>query len=326
MSKGSGGGTSTTVQKADPWLGAQPYISDVLSNASTAFRNPPAFFPGNTVGPEAAETIQAQQMAAGRAIAGSPELRSAQAQNRATTEGQFFGLNPALPQFGLTAQGAYLGANPMLNAMLSRATDPLVQQFSKAVLPGITSQFALGGRYGSNAHQEAINMATGNLGRTLSDTAVGIYGPAYESERNRMLQAAGGLSDAFGRERQLMSTATALAPQLAEADFTDPAKLAAVGEARQDRAQALINDAIARWNFSQNLPWAQLQNYNQLVQGGLGAGGTQTGTQTLPDTRNRLSGALGGGALGYGLGSSGMIGGLTGGWGALLGAMLGAMG
>lgn len=51
----SGGGSSpsgstTTVQKSDPWSGQQPYLQDVMGQAQNQYDNyTPKYFPGNTV-------------------------------------------------------------------------------------------------------------------------------------------------------------------------------------------------------------------------------------------------------------------------------------
>ena len=38
MSKGGGGGTTTQVQKADPWAGQQPYLTDVYRQAQQQYQ------------------------------------------------------------------------------------------------------------------------------------------------------------------------------------------------------------------------------------------------------------------------------------------------
>src|SRR5690606_40579026 len=51
----------------------------------------------------------------------------------------------------------------------------------------------------------------------------------------------------------------------------------AVGAAREQMAQALINDQIARFNYAQQLPYNKLAQYMGLIQGNYG--GTEMTTQ-----------------------------------------------
>jgi hypothetical protein len=44
-----GGGGTTTVQKADPWSGVQPYLKQLYGGASNAFNQTPQYYPGSTV-------------------------------------------------------------------------------------------------------------------------------------------------------------------------------------------------------------------------------------------------------------------------------------
>lgn len=49
MSGSGGGGSSTTVQKADPWSGVQPYLNQLYGGASQAYNNAPQIYPGSGV-------------------------------------------------------------------------------------------------------------------------------------------------------------------------------------------------------------------------------------------------------------------------------------
>lgn len=44
-----GGGGTTTVQKADPWAGVQPYLQQLYAGASNAAQSTPQYYPGSTV-------------------------------------------------------------------------------------------------------------------------------------------------------------------------------------------------------------------------------------------------------------------------------------
>src|SRR5574341_2690394 len=171
MSKG-GGGSTNTVQKADPWEKVQPYLEALYGRGADWMKsNQPEFYPGTTLAPQAAESEAANQLATVRALQGSP-------------------INAAGSNLlGLTLGGQFLGANPYLDEAFGAATGGITKQFREAISPGIASQFALGGRLGSGAHQAAFEGASDTLAEALRRSAADIYGGAYEGERSRMQQA-----------------------------------------------------------------------------------------------------------------------------------------
>ena len=76
-----GGGSTTTVQKADPWSGQQPYLKEIFQEAQGLYQSggmAPAYYPGQTVAPESAWTQQARAMQAQRALEGSASVQNAQ--------------------------------------------------------------------------------------------------------------------------------------------------------------------------------------------------------------------------------------------------------
>ena len=84
-----------------------------------------------------------------------------------------------------------------------------------------------------------------------------------------------------------------MAPGLANADYTDINALLGLGASQDAYGQNQLNADIARWDFNQNAPNAQLDFFSKLLQGGLQSGmtSTTTGSQTVPT--NPLMAALG---------------------------------
>ncbi len=289
MSMGGGGGSTSTIQKADPWAGLQPYLSQLYSSAGNWFNSPtPQYYPGQTVAGQAPETEAALAMGTQRAMGGSPNVNAAQQQNLGTI------------------QGSYLNSNPYLNDMYNSATQPLVNQFRNSVAPSLASQFSAAGRFGSGAHQQAIQSAEQPLAQGLAQAASSIYGGNYENERQRQQQA------------------TVLAPGLAEAGYTDLDKLMGIGQYRQQTAQDLINANINRFNFGQNQPLDKLNALNSLLQGGT-AYGTKSSEGTISSARNPFAGALGGAATMYGAAPA-IAGAFGTGSGALASTLMGPLG
>jgi hypothetical protein len=156
-----------------------------------------------------------------------------------------------------TAQGNYLSAgNPYLQNMFT--------SIANTVTPSVTGSFEGAGRYGSGAYANALADALTNNAGNL----------AYQN---------------YGNERSNMLKADALAPTLANQDYTNIGQLAAAGDARRQLAQQGVNAAVDRYNYNQNLPYNTLANYMRMIQGNYGSSSTQT-TQSYA---NPIAGALG---------------------------------
>ncbi len=323
MSGGGGsGGTTTQIQQADPWAGVQPYLQDLFGRGAALSQQPRQYFPGSTVVPFAPQTQTALAGMQERAISGSPLVPAAQEEALRTLGGQYF-LTPGTAYQTQAALGGYLGSNPWLEAQFERAAAPVTRAFSETVMPGVQSAFSLGGRYGSGAHQAAVGRAEEELGRTLGGLATGLYGDAYTTERALQSQAARDLSDAYMRERLNQMQVLGGAPGLAQADYMDMERLLGVGAQYEDLSARNLQDAIDRWTFQQQEPWQRLQQYQQLLQPGLGFG-TTASTGATARKGNPMAGALGGGLAGAQLGSYFMPG-IGTGIGAVGGAILGGL-
>ncbi len=111
--------------------------------------------------------------------------------------------NSAANQFATTAGGGYLGSNPYLDQMFKTASGRAGEAFNEQTLPGIASMFGSGGRTGGGIQQEVVGNAARQFGRDLQGMASDIYAPAYESERDRMLQGAQGGANMYTAERGL---------------------------------------------------------------------------------------------------------------------------
>jgi hypothetical protein len=296
--------TTTQTSQVDPAL--LPYLTEGLQRAQSLFLTgqQPEFFPGQTyVSPSAATTEAiAQQEAIARQQ--SPVLQQAQQAYQAS-----------LGQVGQTAAGGFLNANPYQQAMMEAATRPLTQQFSQAVLPGISSLYSRSGRLGSGSMERALGTATEAYGRSLGDITANIAGSQYQQERGLQQQA------------QLAQAQLAgAAPSFYGQQFLPSQTLAQVGAQQEAIAAQPLQEQLARYQFGQQLPYQQLQGYLSSVYGTpLGTYGTQT--TNAPTFQNRGAGILGGGIAGglggYALGQAfPQIGGT---YGALGGAALGGL-
>lgn len=247
----SGGGQTTqTIQKSDPWSGQQPYLTDIFKQAQDTSKNEMPFYPGQTYTPFSPESQLAQAWQDYRAMSGSP----------VTTAGQ--------QQLTDTLGGGYLYAgNPYFSNMVSN--------IQSSIQPGIDAKFSGAGRYGSGAHEGALDSA--------------------------MAQAVGQLAyQNYDAERQNQMKSMLFAPQMAQQDYYDIAKLAEVGGIKEDQTQKAINEAMARYQSGQLEPWQRLGLYSNLVQGNYGGQSTGSSTTNAALPSGNLGSQILGGAAGLG--------------------------
>ena len=188
----------------------------------------------------------------------------------------------------LTAAAQGELAKTLAGGYLDPAASPAFQKAARDIQARIGGMYAAAGRYGSGAMANQANEALSTLA-----------------------------AQTYGQERENMMRGLLFAPQLAQQDYFDVAKLAEVGGAREDLQQQLIDEAVARHNFAQTEPWQRLALYNQLIQGNYG-GQSSTTTTTMP-RRAVGSGLLDGATSGASLGM------MFGPWGGLAGAGIGGL-
>jgi hypothetical protein len=170
---------------------------------------------------------------------------------------------------------------------LDPTSNPAFQKAAGDIQSRVSGMFSAGGRYGSGAMANQANEALSSLA-----------------------------AQTYGQERENMMRGMMFAPQLAQQDYFDAAKLAEVGGIREDLAQQAIDEAVARHTFAQSEPWQRLALFNQMIQGNYG--GQSTSITTTP-RRALGAGILSGAASGAGIGS------MFGPWGGLAGAGIGGL-
>jgi len=264
-----------TTSQIDPAL--RPFLTQGLERARELFLTgpQPTFFPGQTYVSPSAQTEQALAQQEALATGAQPTLQQAQQAYQAS-----------LGQIGQTAAGGFLQGSPYQQAMLQAATRPLTQQFGEQVLPGISSLYSRAGRYGSGAMERALGGATEAYGRALGDVSANIVGQDYARER------------ALQQQAQLGQAALAqAAPSFFQQGFLPSQALAQVGAAQEQIAAQPLQEQIQRFQYSQQLPYSQLQSYLSSVYG------TPMASSVYPQQpqaqTNRLGQAIGGAGLGY---------------------------
>lgn len=321
MGKG-GGGSTTTVQKADPWSGQQPYLKDVFEQSKTLYDNgglAPDYYAGNTVAGQSAWTQQANQMQADRALNGSASINNAQTSMDNITSGGALAGNTGMNTLNQIAGTDINAGNQGLTALnqMTSAVNPYSTALLNDAVGGATAQidsgFSGAGRYGSGAHENARADAIGDMTSAFySDAydkqmqAANAASNAYLSGLNSQIQAGSAAGGLYNSGVDTMISGAAQSQELANQAYKDAEALSQAGANVDAYQQALIDANIDRWNYDQQKALTALSNYNQLVQGTYG--GTSTSTGKSDYSPNALGTAIGAGAVGLGLADS-MLGG-----------------
>jgi hypothetical protein len=193
-----------------------------------------------------------------------------------------FGVDPAMTEYNRTLGGDYLAGGPGFNAAYQAASDTIV--------PQVQSAFARSGRTNSGLAQEAQTRALGNAFASL-----------YDNERNRQQGALG------------------MAPGMANLAYQPAAQLLNVGRAREEQAGRDLAEKIGRYEYEQQAPYTNLDQFLNRVQGVAPFSGS-TSIQTNPLYTNRAASMLG--TLGMGLGLANQAGVFGGGGGSAANAGL----
>ena len=283
MSKG-GGGTTTQVQKADPWAGQQPYLTDLYRQAQTQFQaGPQQFYPGRTYAEASPTVYQAENL-----------------QRQAALAQAGLGLGSIVPGFQQALMSpAQRFQDPMLQEALTASLRPIEETGSRLLQQArrqATGKGQLGGTRQAILESEVIKDIT----QKQADVARQMYGDVY-GDVLRTQAATLGLSG------DIMRT------------FGLPAQtLGQVGAAETARAQQPITEAMQRFAFEQAAPSQALTQYGNIVAGSILP---PTTTTTGPGAQGpgALAGAAGAGGLAYLAGASNPV--IAG--AAILGGLLG---
>ena len=144
---GGGGGTQESTASTTINPDFKPYVQYALSQAKDIYGNQPQA-PSTLAPDQSAYSQQAIDMAAQRAMGGSPLVGAAQAEQLATIQGR--------------------GVNPFLAGALEQANRLSGEQYTKNI-QGLQSQASSMGRYGSNAMGQQAGTAQDIFARALTE-------------------------------------------------------------------------------------------------------------------------------------------------------------
>jgi hypothetical protein len=196
-----------------------------------------------------------------------------------------------------TVQGQFLNSNPYLDNMFNAASRSVGQQYSNTVMPGINATFGSGGRTGSNAHQTALDTANQSYTNNLTDMASNIYGNNYANERTNQLNAANQYanlgqnlaqqySNLGGSQFNQQLAGANLGMMLGQQDWSNIDRLGQIGGMVEGQSQNVLDDYMNRFNYYQQRPEQQLNQYTAWLNG---IPGSQFGTDSTNVDNNNGS-------------------------------------
>lgn len=361
---GSKGSSTTTVQKADPWTGAQPYLlgqngnpgvfpqaaeqfntggwSDEMQGLTDQYAgNIGAWAPQNT------QLLSAAQSAIGGGF--DPTVTptaNVNAQMVNPTEA-FSSMGAADPTSSLSRLLSGQADTTALNGYMDSAMGRMTDNFQRSVMPSLRSGARLAGQYGSSRQGIAEGLAADGLTDSMSDLSANMYNNAFNTAQQNMYGTANNLSGLALTNAQANANRD-LAGQQANAginfqnnaqqmqlsgqqlgNVTQGANLLGAGMGLDNSAYQNALAAMQAPNaYNQN----NLNNYANIISTGAGMGGTSSSSQSTPTTSNPFSSMTGGGLAGAGIGSMMAAPGATGlaalgGWAPMAaGAGLGLLG
>jgi len=251
----AGGGT--TVTKTEPWDAQKDYLTAGFGRAQDLYNlNPmgPSYYQGPTLAGFDPAQQASQRMTMNYAMGTRP-----QAMQR--------GAEASLMQ-GLSGQVDRAAFDPLASALGSKVQS----QLTGNILPGIRESLVRYQPGGSSRGDLVQNKA-------ISDAVTsGMTLPLAQS-----------YADAYGTAQQRATQAGQLYPTMMNAPLAMGQAVGDVGQARRSMTQEGINRAMARDQYTKNVPQQALANYMSMISGDYGG----TTSQTAPSDYSPIIGALG---------------------------------
>ena len=245
MSKGGGGSQTTT---SEPWSGVQPYLKKGYQEAAGIYDQfVPQYYSGQTQAQFSPDQLTAQAGVRDWATQSAPTV-----------------MNPALSayQYGTGSSILDVANNPYIQGMAQGAVSDVMAGLAPE-MANIRGGAIQSGGYGGSRQGIAEGLALSGAADAATRAAADIYGQAYG-------QGLGAQTSTLGMTGDIL-----------QAGFQPYAALSQSGLEQQAREQALIEDAKAKFQFEQALPYERLSQYTSALGGTSGLLGN-AGISTAP--------------------------------------------
>lgn len=236
---GAGAGSSGSTSNSSPWAGQQPFLSDTFSQAQNLYNS----YTPNYFGYTGTGNGNATQTGSSTVAPMNSQETGAINQIGDLGINGTQGMNTANNAVNQYANGSMLsGNNPYFGSV--------VDQIRSSMTPGLMSAFS----QGSTDNPNIAYAASQGLGNAVGNAA----SQNYETQTQNQLNAAN------------------MAPNLYGAQLSGANAALTAGQTGQTQAQNQLNNQVNAYNYYQQLPYTQLNNYSDLVQGQYGQATTNT--------------------------------------------------
>jgi len=228
--------------------------------------------------------------------------------------------------YGVVQDAVRAGAQPMLDTLFEDVMPQLRSRGISAANPtgeikdlnrivprvmrditNMGTQATLGEYNRAMGSRDAAASQMSNLAQQAQQFGSNLQQNALDNYRQQVLGLGGLGTDLLGQQSADMRAGLAMMPQTIQTGMMPEQYMQQYGQFQQGFEQSALQDAINRWNFTQNQPLEMANWYNQILSGVPGLGSSQTSSVA----GNPMAGAAGGALAGGGIASMLNAGSLT---------------
>ena len=280
----SGVGYNTLADTAQGnYLNANPYLDAMFGAASENVTN--RF--NDTVTP----SINATFGSGGRTGSGIHALTMANAQDKlgddlTSMASNIYGNNYQSERGRQTTAGNQLNQGSLQSQQANQGMDDRAR--SLQMQGDISTQQASTAAAGQSLQADIANQNTQNAALDRDFNAQQQNQSAFSDALNRQATAGTNLMSQYNTDQNRQMSAMNYAPTAASMDYQDINGMLKAGDITTGKAQEILNDDMARYNYYQNQPDENLQNYMNLV----GAYDTQSASTRSTGADSGLFGSI----------------------------------
>jgi hypothetical protein len=269
----------------------QPYYQQQLGQADNLYRTGlPEYYGGPTVAGMTPAQMESMNLASNWVTGGAQDMMGNMSNN----------YNDMMSGRVNTGEGSPYG--DMMNTYRSQAMDSANQ-----MMQGVRSNQVMMGQPGGSSRGDLLNnQVIDEANKQVTNAGAQMYNNAYNQAQNTR-------NNALGQYSNIMNMPLGMSASLYNQ----------VGLPQQQLNQNIMNDAKQRYDYNSQLPWQNLQRYQQMINGNMGSTSSSSSgggsTQTVPgqttsgwDTVQKIAGI---GTQLMGIPGGGLISGLLGGMG-----------
>jgi hypothetical protein len=287
-------GKGTTTTDTSPWKKQQPYLEEVFAQAQQAYHEAGK---SEYTGDFLATPTTTQNTALAMAKDKANSIAGADLGKQITTNASMINNNVGSGDYRKAASMAFdgYGTDDALQAKINAQTGAIRRSFAEDMIPTLKSQAIAQGAYGGTAFGDVASKAASRAEQSAQDISTNLMYTDMDKRRdlaftdNSQIRAL--LPQLQALELQAAGAGSDLYTKGVTAELLPATIMDSIGQKEQANSQAVIDNAIAKYEQSLKNPYAGLAEYASLVAGDYG------GT-TIQKTPNNTFGQIAATVLG----------------------------